>query len=95
MYDSLYKTVSKDLVHLIATTVYSPLSELKIVMIDVDKQSNVSDCGVLSILENCQVLRFPTVAERKVGRSAEPFILQAVGVGVGGCIMHDVAILPR
>ena len=41
--------LSNDLVHLIATMVYSPLSELKIVMIDVEKQSNGSDCGVLSI----------------------------------------------
>ena len=29
--------------------VYSPLSELKIVMMDVEKQSNGSDCGVLAI----------------------------------------------
>ena len=31
VYDSLYKTLSKDLVHLIASMVYSPLSELKAV----------------------------------------------------------------
>ena len=49
VYDSLYKTLSNDLVHLIASMVYSPLSELKIVMMDVEKQSNGSDCGVLSI----------------------------------------------
>ena len=48
-YDSLYKTQSNDLVHLIASMVYSPLSELKIVVMDVEKQSNGSDCGVLSI----------------------------------------------
>ena len=49
MYDSLYKTVSKDLVHLIASMVYRPLSDLRMVMMDVEKQSNGSDCGVLAI----------------------------------------------
>ena len=48
-YDSLYKTVLKDLVHLIATIVYSKLPEINIVMMDVEKQTNGSDCGVLSI----------------------------------------------
>ena len=45
----LYKTASKDLVHLIANMVYSNLPDLKIVIMDVHKQSNGSDCGVLSI----------------------------------------------
>ena len=49
VYDSLYRTLSNDLVHLIASMVYNPLSELKIVMIDVEKQSNGSDSGVLPI----------------------------------------------
>ena len=49
MYDSLYKNLKDDLVHLIASMVYSPLSELKIVMMDVEKQSNISDCGILAI----------------------------------------------
>ena len=49
VYDSLYKTPSKDLVHLIANMVHIPLSELKIVLMDVEKQSNGSDCGVLAI----------------------------------------------
>ena len=49
VYDSLHKTLSNDLAHLIASMVYSPLSELKIVMMDVEKQSNGSDCGVLAI----------------------------------------------
>ena len=49
MYDSLYKTLSNDLGHLTASMVYSPLSELKIVMMDVEKQSNCSDCAVLAI----------------------------------------------
>ena len=50
VYDSLYKTLSKDLVHLIANMVYySPLPQLKMVTMDVEKQSNGSDCGVLAI----------------------------------------------
>ena len=49
VYDSLYKTVSKDLVHLIATMVYSKMPEIKIVMMDVEQQTNGSDCGVLTI----------------------------------------------
>ena len=49
VYDSMYKTASKDLVHLIASMVYSNLHDTKIVMMDVEKQSNGSDCGVLSI----------------------------------------------
>ena len=49
MYYSLYKTLSKDLVHLIANIVYSPLPQLKMVMMDVEKQSNGSDCGILAI----------------------------------------------
>ena len=47
--DSLYKTLSKETVHLIARMVHVPSSELKIVMIDVEKQCNGSDCGVLAI----------------------------------------------
>ena len=49
VYDSMYKTASKDLVHLITSMVYSNLHDMKIVMTDVEKQSNGSDCGVLSI----------------------------------------------
>ena len=49
MYDSLYKTVSKETEYLIASMVHVPSSDLKIVMMDVEKQSNGSDCGVLAI----------------------------------------------
>ena len=35
--------------HLIANMVYSPLPQLKMVMMDVEKQSNGSDCGILAI----------------------------------------------
>ena len=48
MYDSLYKTLSKETVHLIARMVHVPSSELKVVILDVEKQSNSSDCGVLA-----------------------------------------------
>ena len=49
MYDSLYRSVSMETLSLIASMVYSPASELKITMMDVEKQSNGSDCGVLAI----------------------------------------------
>ena len=49
MYDSLYKTLSKETVRLITSMVHVPSSELKVVMMDVEKQSNGSDCGVLAI----------------------------------------------
>ena len=49
VYDSLYKTLSEETVYLIASMVHVPSSELKIVMMDVEKQSNGSDSGVLAI----------------------------------------------
>ena len=49
VYDSLYKTVPKETENLIASMVHVPSSDLKIVMMDVEKQSNMSDCGVLAI----------------------------------------------
>ena len=49
VYDSLYKTLSKETVYLIASMVHVPSSDLQIVMMDGDKQSNGSDCGVLAI----------------------------------------------
>ena len=49
VYDSLYKTLSEDTEYLIATMVRVPSSDLSIIMMDVEKQSNGSDCGVLSI----------------------------------------------
>ena len=45
VYDSLYKPISKETVHLIASLVNSPCSELRVTMMDVEKQSNGSDCG--------------------------------------------------
>ena len=49
VYDSLYKTLSKETVYLIASMVHVPSSDLHTVMMDVEKQSNGSDCGVLAI----------------------------------------------
>ena len=49
VYDSLCKTISKETVRLIASLVNSPCSELRVTMMDVEKQSNGSDCGVLAI----------------------------------------------
>ena len=49
VYESLYKTLSQDLVHLIANMVHVRLSELKIVTMEVEKQSNGSDCGELTV----------------------------------------------
>ena len=49
VYDSLYKTMPEETVCLIAGMVHVPSSDLKIVTMDVEKQSNGSDCGVLAI----------------------------------------------
>ena len=49
VYDSLYRSVSRETLSLIASMVYSPSSELNITKMDVEKQSNGSDCGVLAI----------------------------------------------
>ena len=57
MYDSLYKTVPKETKYLIASMVHVPSSDLKIVMMDVEKQSNRSDCGVLAIAYAVNICR--------------------------------------
>lgn len=49
VYDSLYKRLSKETEYLIASMVHVPSSDLQIIMMDVEKQSNTSDCGVLAI----------------------------------------------
>ena len=49
VYDGLYKSPTKELIHLIASMIHSQSNELKITMMDVEKQSNGSDCGVLAI----------------------------------------------
>ena len=47
MYDSLYSSVSDSTTHLIASMVSSSASNLVVRMMDVERQSNGSDCGVL------------------------------------------------
>ena len=49
VYDSLYKSVSTITIRLIASMVCSTALMLCITMMDVEKQSNGSDCGVLVI----------------------------------------------
>ena len=49
MYDSLCSSVSNKTIHLIASMVYSSSSTLEVRMMDVAKQSNSSDCGILAI----------------------------------------------
>ena len=49
VYDSMYPTVSSATLKLIASLVYSPAEQLVVRMMDVGRQSNGSDCGVLAI----------------------------------------------
>ena len=54
LHDSLFS------VRLIASLVYSPCSELKLTLMDVERQSDGSDCGVLAIVSSAVVTaRFP------------------------------------
>ena len=48
VYDSLYSSVSDSTTHLIASVVSSSASNL-VRMMDVERQSNGSDCGVLAV----------------------------------------------
>ena len=49
VYDSLYSSVSTKTVHLIASMICSSSSNLVVRLMDVEKQSNGSDCGILVI----------------------------------------------
>ena len=49
VYDSLYSSATKPTLKLISSLVCTPASELKVRMMDVAKQCNSSDCGVLVI----------------------------------------------
>ena len=49
LYDSLYGSVDPETEFLIAGRVFSPTSNLTIRMVNVERQSNSSDCGVLAI----------------------------------------------
>ena len=48
VYDSMYSSVSSATVKLIASLVFSPAEQLVVRMMDVGRQSNGSDCGVLA-----------------------------------------------
>ena len=49
VYDSLYPSVSIATINLIASLIFSTASQLVVRMMDVGRQSNGSDCGVLTI----------------------------------------------
>ena len=49
MYDSMYPSVSTGTLHVIASLISSCASQLVVKMMDVGRQSNGSDCGVLAI----------------------------------------------
>ena len=49
VYDSLYPSVSKSTLKLIASLMFSSASKLVVRMVDVGRQYNGSDCGVLAI----------------------------------------------
>ena len=49
VYDSLYPSVSMKTITLIASMVFNSLPKLVVRMMDVEKQSNGADCGVLAI----------------------------------------------
>ena len=48
-YDSMYSSASSGTVKLIASLVFSPAKQLVVRMMDVGRQSNGSDCGVLAL----------------------------------------------
>ena len=49
VYDSMYSSASSGTIKLIASLVFSPAEQLIVRMMDVGRQSNGSDCGVLAI----------------------------------------------
>ena len=49
VYDSMYPSASSGTVKLIASLVFSPAKQLVVRMMDVGRQSNGSDCGVLAL----------------------------------------------
>ena len=53
VYDSFYKSPTKVLIHLIASMMHSQSNELKITVMDVEKQSNGSDCGIAYEFDLC------------------------------------------
>ena len=53
VYDSMFYSMSTDTIHVIASLVFSHASKLLIRTMDVGKQSNGSDCGVLAAYDIC------------------------------------------
>ena len=49
VYDTMYKSLRPSITHIIANLVCTTLTELTIQMMDVQKQDNGLDCGVLAI----------------------------------------------
>ena len=49
VYDSMYSSASSGMIKLIASLLFSPAEQLIVRMMDIGRQSNGSDCGVLSI----------------------------------------------
>ena len=49
VYDSMYSSASSGTIKLIASLMFSPAEQLVVRMMDVGRQSNCSDCGVLAI----------------------------------------------
>ena len=49
VYDSMYCSASSGTIKLIASLLFSPAEQLVVRMMDVGRQSNSSDCGVLSV----------------------------------------------
>ena len=49
VYDTMYSTVFKNTIKVIASLVFCPFPTLTIQMMNVERQSNSSDCGVLAI----------------------------------------------
>ena len=49
MYDTMFSAVSKNTIKVIASLVFCPIPTLTIQIINVERQSNDSNCGVLAI----------------------------------------------
>ena len=49
MYDSMYSSVCSGTIKLIVSHLFSPSDQLIVRMMDIARQSNSSDCGVMSI----------------------------------------------
>ena len=55
VYDSMFSSVSSDTIRVIASLVFSSASKLVIRTMDVGKQLNGSDCGLMAIAFACDI----------------------------------------